>query len=230
MGSAAIFSPSAATSTISSPAGRPPSFPGTTSKSGIGPRRSWRSWGWITRNFPFIRPGDVVGPVAKEISRKLGFGTPPTVIAGGPDFLVSILGTGTVTPGRACDRAGTSEGINLCSREKIQDDRLMCYGHVIPGYHNISGIISTSGKAVEWVRKMLGLEGRSYEEFFDLARDAAPGSGGFSSCPIWRGNGRPYGIPVPRGCSAVLPSTTGPPNWPGRRRRESSLPCGMSSK
>ncbi len=43
------------------------------------------------------------------------FGLPAvTVFVTGPDFIAALIGSNTLTPGRLCDRAGSSEGINLC--------------------------------------------------------------------------------------------------------------------
>ena len=89
---------------------------------------------------------------------------------------MSLLGTGAVRPGRACDRAGTSEGINLCTESYIEDPRLMGYGHVVEPWFNVSGIISTTGKALEWIRRGLGREELDYDTFTSAAAEVSPGA------------------------------------------------------
>ena len=56
---------------------------------------------------PFALTGSIVGQ----------FDSIP-VIAGAPDFFAAIAGTKTITPLSACDRAGTTEGINVCLAQK----------------------------------------------------------------------------------------------------------------
>jgi xylulokinase len=158
---------------------------------------------------PFLFPGETIGAVSAAAVRAWGFSPGLRVIAGGPDFFVSILGTGTVNPGRACDRAGTSEGINLCTREKVTDTRLMSYAHPIGSRWNLSGIISTTGKAVAWVRELLGMERRSFDDFYTLAASARPGSAGLVFLPYLAGERAPLWDPAARGVLAGLSLSTG---------------------
>jgi xylulokinase len=158
---------------------------------------------------PFISPGETIGGVSPALARAWGFPPGLKVIAGGPDFFVSILGTGTVSPGRACDRSGTSEGINLCTRERVIDPRLMSYAHPIDPCWNLSGIISTTGKAAAWVKELLGLGDRSFDEFYALAASAEPGAGGLVFLPYLAGERAPLWDPAARGVLAGLNLSTG---------------------
>lgn len=155
--------------------------------------------GLDTKKFPgFIKPGTMVGRVTGKGMSLFGLKKGIPVIAGGPDFVMSILGTGTVFPGRACDRAGTSEGINLCSERMITDSRLLSYGHIIDGYYNISGIISTTGKALEWFKNMTGREKLDYNRIFKDISGIPAGSGKLiflpylagERAPVWDDNAR----------------------------------------
>ncbi|MDR1862728.1 MAG: sugar kinase, partial [Treponema sp.] len=63
---------------------------------------------------PFAKTGSLIGRVSAEGAdrfRGLPRGIP--VIAGGPDFITAIIGLNALKPGSVCDRAGTSEGINV---------------------------------------------------------------------------------------------------------------------
>ena len=160
---------------------------------------------------PFIRPGEIFGTLSPKIAARLGLKPEIPVITGGPDFYTAILGTGTVKPGQVCDRAGTSEGINACTENHIVDGRLMSYGHPVKPFWNLSGIISTTGKAVEWARNLLGL--KTYNEFFSLAQTAPPGAGNLVFLPYLSGERAPVWNPAARGILRGLGLSTGRPEF-----------------
>ena len=150
--------------------------------------------------FPaFIRPGQAVGEVRKEAQQVLGIPAGTPVFAGGPDFVMTLLGTATVRPGRACDRAGTSEGINLCAERVIEDRRLLCLPHIIEGYTNISGVISTSGKALSWFKTISGRGELDYESLFEDICQVPPGSRSLLFLPYLAGERTPLWDPYARG-------------------------------
>jgi xylulokinase len=156
---------------------------------------------------PFIRPGEPFGGLIPGIAARFGFMPDIPVIAGGPDFFAAILGCGAVKPGQACDRAGTSEGINACTEKFIADSRLMCYGHPVKPFWNLSGIVSTTGKAVQWGRDLLGVE--TYDEFFALAETAQAGAGGLVFLPYLAGERAPVWNPSARGMLRGLSLSAG---------------------
>ncbi|HUX14366.1 MAG TPA: FGGY-family carbohydrate kinase, partial [Spirochaetia bacterium] len=112
---------------------------------------------------PFIRPGDTVGSTGTGSRNTFGLPAGIPVYVGGPDFLMSLLGTATVRDGRTCDRAGTSEGINACSAGAVDDPRVRCLPHVIPGLYNNAGILSSTGRMFEWFRDISGQTQESYD-------------------------------------------------------------------
>jgi xylulokinase len=138
---------------------------------------------------PFIRPGDAFGTINSSAADFFGFKKNIPVITGGPDFFASITGSGVMEPSQACDRTGSSEGINLCTKKQVEDRRLMSYGHPIKPYWNLSGTINTTGKAIEWCLDFLGL--KSYDDFFSLARQSKSGSGGLVFVPYLAGERAP---------------------------------------
>ena len=155
---------------------------------------------------PFIRPGDNFGTLKDAVASRLGFKRGIPVISGGPDFFAAILGAGVIRPGQACDRTGTSDGINLCTINRIEDARLMSYGHPVAPYWNLSGTISTTGKAVEWCTDLLGI---SLNEFYSLAENSSAGSGGLVFLPYLAGERAPYWDPSLRGNWRGLSLSTG---------------------
>jgi len=137
--------------------------------------------------FPaFIRPGDQFGTLQTQAAECYGFKKDIPVICGGPDFFAAILGSGVTKPGLVCDRTGSSEGLNLCLRNKVENNSFMSYSHPIKPWWNLSGIINTSGKAIEWGSNLLGI--RSFEKFITLAQQSAPGSGGLIFHPYLAGD------------------------------------------
>jgi sugar (pentulose or hexulose) kinase len=100
---------------------------------------------------PFVGIGEVCGIVQKSISNDLSvsgfrFAQNCRVIAGGPDFIVALIGTGTLRAGRLCDRCGSSEGLNFCTDRPITGEGLRTLPSVIPGLWNVSYLIPNSGE------------------------------------------------------------------------------------
>jgi len=114
-----------------------------------------------------VLPATIIGEVSRTASRQ--FHLPPglPIIAGGPDFLVSLLGTSTLEPGDCCDRAGSSEGLNACSPLQLQHEGLRTLPHLLSDFWNVSGIISSSGLLFEWFRRMTGQSKRSHADMLE---------------------------------------------------------------
>jgi len=142
---------------------------------------------------PFIRPGEAFGSISSSVAELFGFSKNIPVITGGPDFFSAINGSGVLEPPHVCDRTGSSEGINLCTRNLVLDRRLMSYGHPVKPYWNLSGTINTTGKAIEWCKNFLGIN--SYDDFFALAKQSKSGSGGLVFVPYLAGERAPIWNP-----------------------------------
>ena len=125
----------------------------------------WKAYGLDSRRLPpFVRMGEKVGTVTSAASTFTGIPAGVPVVAAGSDFLVALLGSGVVEPGRTCDRAGTSEGINYCASAPVSDGRLRTLPHAVEGLYNISGILSSTGRLFEWMRRVTGQGDRSHRE------------------------------------------------------------------
>lgn len=101
---------------------------------------------------PFVSPGTMAGGVTQEASTRTGIPQGTPVFCGAPDFIVALIGTNTLHPGAICDRAGSSEGINLClainPTEIIQNygiEGLRILPSVIPDLWNASVLLPSSG-------------------------------------------------------------------------------------
>jgi len=139
---------------------------------------------------PFIRPADLFGELKPHIAEKYGFVKNIPVISGGPDFFAAILGSGITEAGQACDRTGSSEGINLCTKNCVNDKRLMSYSHPIKPFWNLSGTINTTGKAIEWASSILNVN--TFDDFIALAKNGEPGSKGLVFKPYLAGVHAPH--------------------------------------
>ncbi len=158
-----------------------------------------RALGLDTGRFPpFIAPGAEVGRVTPAAAARLGLPAGVPVFAGGPDFIMSLLGSATVRPGRVCDRGGSSEGVNLCAAAPVDDRRLLVLPHVIPGLFNVSGLISTTGRALDWFRGIVGSAPEHGDWLEEIGR-VPPGAGRLLFLPYLAGERSPLWDPYARG-------------------------------
>jgi sugar (pentulose or hexulose) kinase len=137
---------------------------------------------------PFVAPGTLIGRVSAEAARRLAAwgggqgglapGTP--IVAGGVDFIMALIGAGTVEPGMVCDRAGSSEGINLCAAFPGQagpprfPPEIRTLPHARSGLWNLSVIIPASGRLFDRYRTLAGQANRPYD---DSLAELIPGGG-----------------------------------------------------
>jgi xylulokinase len=151
-----------------------------------------------------ITTGQRVGRLLPAAAADLDLPAGLPVVGGGPDFIVSLLGTATVDLGSTNDRAGSSEGVNRCSTAAVADMRLLCLPHIVPGRTNVSGLISTSGKAIDWLRGACGRAGGGYEELFAAAAGAPAGARRLLFLPYLAGERTPHWDPLARGAFVGL--------------------------
>lgn len=138
--------------------------------------------------------GELIGEVTAKAAQETGIHEGAPVYVGAPDFVESILGTASTEKGMVCDRAGTSEGVDLCWDQKIKDHRLYCRPHpAAPGMWHLGGTIASTGKSLEWIGRILGRT--SFEDLLEMAEGAPPGSEGLLFLPhlmgernaLWKG-------------------------------------------
>ncbi len=127
---------------------------------------------------PFLPAGRIMGSVRRNAAERLGIPADVPVVAGGPDFLMTLLGTGTVEDGMTCDRAGTSEGINHASKRPVTGQKLRSLPHIVPGLYNVAGILSSTGRLFEWFRAFTGQKDRSYRVMLREICDAGRAGSG----------------------------------------------------
>ncbi len=132
--------------------------------------------------FPrFLVMGDLIGTITAKANKATTLSKGTRVFSGAPDFVEAILGTCTAEKGLVCDKAGTSEGIELCWDEKICDSRFFCSRHPIsPENWHLGGTAATTGKSLEWLCSVMGLDVKEMDLF---AKDSPPGSNGLVFFP-----------------------------------------------
>jgi xylulokinase len=154
---------------------------------------------------PFVATGERVGEVTDLAAQRLGIPAGVPVYAGSTDFVMALVGSGTLYAGASLDRAGSSDGLNHCSSEPGSDERLITLPHIVPGLHTISGLVSTTGKALDWYLAATGGD----TEIYHFAEIAAPGAGGTIFLPYLAGERTPLWSPDVRGAFFGLGLATG---------------------
>ncbi len=94
---------------------------------------------------PFVKPGFCAGSVSEDLAKLMDISTDTKVYCGAPDFVSALVGSGTLKSGMICDRAGSSEGINLCTNIPLRADGIRTLPSVIPGLWNASVLLPQSG-------------------------------------------------------------------------------------
>ncbi|MDR2394467.1 MAG: sugar kinase [Treponema sp.] len=116
---------------------------------------------------PFVKLGSIIGMVSPAASSRLNLPEGIPLVAGGPDFIMALIGVGALKPGMVCDRAGTSEGINVCCSRPFPQGAFRVLPHLEEGLWNIGSIIPSSGRLFDWFRTLSGQEERLYRELME---------------------------------------------------------------
>ena len=145
---------------------------------------------------PFAAPASLAGTLRAAAASRLGLEPGIPVVTGFPDFLAAIVGSASVEIGIACDRSGTSEAINLCASRPFPTRALLSLRHPVEGLWNVSGGLSTSGAALEWLADILApaVEGKKEAAVAGLlaeARKCPPGARGLVFLPYLAGERAP---------------------------------------
>jgi len=120
---------------------------------------------------PFIPIGEQLGAVSHTGASWSGLKPGIPVFAGGPDYLMALLGTAVVSAGDACDRAGTSEAVNVCLPEtfsrgkKLEGIRVL--PHAVTGYASHAVMLPVSGQALISYLQQLDVSPDSYQSVID---------------------------------------------------------------
>ncbi|MBQ4554598.1 MAG: hypothetical protein IJA53_05745 [Spirochaetaceae bacterium] len=118
---------------------------------------------------PFLELGNASGTLTEKGKKSLGVtgeqveGCVP-VFCGGPDFAIALIGTNTLSEGKICDRAGTSEGLNLCTNKPLISPEVRTLPSPINPLWNASVIIPDTGSRFATWKQSSIYKDVSYEE------------------------------------------------------------------
>jgi xylulokinase len=136
---------------------------------------------------------EIVGEVSNEASKTTGLCSGTPVVAGGGDFLCTLLGAGIVKEERAADISGTASIVAFYLKKPLLDGRIMNLRHVISGWISF-GIVE--GGLLRWFRNEFGYaemqeaikKGVSAYKVMDSeAEKVEPGSNGLIVIPYLMG-------------------------------------------
>lgn len=93
----------------------------------------------------FFPSGKIAGRVTDEAAEKFTLPRGIPVVGAGPDFVAALIGTATIKVGALCDRAGSSEGLNLCTPFPISADGIRTLPSPVAPFWNASFLIENPG-------------------------------------------------------------------------------------
>lgn len=88
----------------------------------------------------------IAGYATDKASDTFGLPRRIPVVGAGPDFVAALIGTATIKVGALCDRAGSSEGLNLCTPFPITADEIRTLPSPVAPLWNASFLIEDPGK------------------------------------------------------------------------------------
>lgn len=106
----------------------------------------------------------------KNNAASIGLPSGVPVFDSGPDFIAALVGTATLFPGRFCDRAGSSEGLNLCSPKFFEAPGLRVMPSPAKGFWNVSRLIEDPGSSRQ--EKL-----DNFKKAFNALKEAAAANG-----------------------------------------------------
>jgi sugar (pentulose or hexulose) kinase len=165
--------------------------------------------------FPPVRPsGSILGSVTGAAARETGLiqGTPVAVC--GHDHICGAFGAGAVQPGETLDSMGTAEALVGAMDERQLGEREyqsgLSYGmHTAPGRMYWNGGLSTSGGALDWLRRTISAPEMTYTELEDLAEKMTFEPGNLLFFPYLAGSGSPHSNSAVRGAWVGLDFQSG---------------------
>lgn len=141
---------------------------------------------------PIHKSYSVIGNVKENISTQLGIPRNTPVIAGGGDFIVSLLGLGLVDESTAVDMTGTSTLFVVHKEKPIINPLVQNLRHVIDGWLPFT-MLDCGGLSIKWCKDLLESVRNnevSYEEIIKMASEIPIGSEGLIFYPYMLGERR----------------------------------------
>jgi len=155
----------------------------------------------ISKFAPISESYETIGYVKEEVSKELGIPINIPVIAGGGDFIVSLLGLGLIGEGNAVDMTGTSTLFVVHKDKPIVHPLVQNLRHVIKGWLPFT-MLDTGGLSMKWCKDFLSSTGKgelTYEQMIKMAKEIPIGSDGLIFYPYMLGERRQENT-MARGC------------------------------
>ncbi|TFG07278.1 MAG: hypothetical protein EU539_05325 [Promethearchaeota archaeon] len=150
---------------------------------------------------PIFNSYDIIGKIKEETAEEMGIPNNIPVVAGGGDFIVSLLGLGLAGEGSAVDMTGTSTLFVVHKNKPIVNPLVQNLRHVINGWVPFT-MLDTGGLSMKWCKDLLSSMGNkeiSYEEMIKMAADVPVGCEGLLFYPYMLGERRKENV-LARGC------------------------------
>ncbi|HEY6396563.1 MAG TPA: FGGY family carbohydrate kinase [Solirubrobacteraceae bacterium] len=164
---------------------------------------------------PPRQAGTTIGEVTAEAARATGIAVGVTVVLGGADWMIGVLGSGLTEPGDVGILTGTWELTAACLRAPCLtaiacESGTICDPHVAPGRWALR-IEALSGGVTEWLREQLEATGGAPADWDEIVAACAavpPGSGGVVFVPHLFGSYGPRHDELARGAFVGLTGST----------------------
>lgn len=118
---------------------------------------------------PFYYTGQIIGKTQGREGEPKGI----DVILGGIDYLSSLVGAGALEEGFITDRAGSSQGLNLCQLERINIFPFYSLPQLPEEFHNLGVVLHGTGLVLDRLRYG-GRFSLSYRESFTRVLSSDP--------------------------------------------------------
>ncbi|SIQ95954.1 ribulokinase [Rhizobium sp. RU20A] len=154
----------------------------------------------ITERFPqrIVPLGTAIGKITPDAAEAMGLSWDTTVVAGGTDAYVAMLGLNVCAPGRTAFITGSSHLVLPMTDKDIEVPGIFgphpdC---VIPGLFVMEGGQVSSGSIIRWWHDHIGKALKPGEDAYAaMMREAAAipiGADGLVALDFWQGNRNPY--------------------------------------
>ena len=140
-----------------------------------------------------------IGVVSSAAAGLTGLPAGLPVIGGISDYFESLIGTGTLAPGLACNSGGTSESLNVCWDAALDVAGIFCLPSFDEGQWYVGGPAVTSGKALEWWCEQVLHIATADDDAMREASNVEAGSNGLIFLPYLAGERAPIWDPHARG-------------------------------
>ncbi|MCD6318644.1 FGGY-family carbohydrate kinase [Candidatus Aerophobetes bacterium] len=154
-------------------------------------------------------PGELIGPIKKEVASELGLSTNTLITTGALDQACGAIGVGNIKPGIISENIGAALAICATVNEPFVDPnrRMPCHYHGLPNKY-MAHTFTTGGMVLRWFRDKFCQEEKSVAERISedsyniLGAEAAktpPGSEGLIFLPHLQGAMAPEVNPKAKG-------------------------------